>query len=65
MAMTQIVDRLRQEHAQMAVLLDVLERQLAVFKAGETPDYGTIHSILDYFLTYLSVEDGSAGLLAR
>lgn len=50
--MSQIMDKLRQEHGQMAVLLDALERQLAVFKAGETPDYGQIHSILDYFLTY-------------
>lgn len=36
----------------MAMLLDVLERQLAIFKGGKQPDYGMVKAILDYFLSY-------------
>ena len=43
---------LRQEHTNMAMLLDVLDRQLAVVKAGEPPAYDIVKGILDYFLTY-------------
>jgi hemerythrin-like domain-containing protein len=43
---------LRQEHTNMAMLLDVLDRQLAVAKAGEAPAYDIVKGILDYFLTY-------------
>ena len=50
--MTGVVNLLRREHAQMATLLDLLEGQLAAFKAGERPDYGMVQGILDYFLTY-------------
>jgi len=43
---------LRQEHTNMAMLLDVLDRQLAVAKAGEQSGYEIVKGILDYFLTY-------------
>jgi hemerythrin-like domain-containing protein len=43
---------LRQEHANMAVLLDALERQLARFDQTSAPDYKAIAGILDYFLSF-------------
>ncbi len=43
---------LRQEHTNMAMLLDVLDRQLAAVEAGERAGYDIIKGILDYFLTY-------------
>lgn len=43
---------LRQEHINMAMLLDVLDRQLAAVKAGEQPSFDIVKGILDYFLTY-------------
>ena len=36
----------------MAGLLDVLERQIAVFREGEGPDYDIIEAVVDYCLTY-------------
>ena len=36
----------------MAILLDLMERQIAVFKAGGTPDFALVRGILDYFLSY-------------
>ena len=36
----------------MATLLDVLERQLTVFKEGGRPDFAMIKGIIDYFLVY-------------
>ena len=36
----------------MAGLLDVLERQIAVFREGEYPDYEIIEAVVDYCLTY-------------
>ena len=50
--MVEAVRKLREEHANLAKLLDVLERQLVVLDDGGTPDYGIIQSILDYFLSY-------------
>lgn len=50
--MPEVVRLLRQEHANLAMLLDVLERQLTRSKAGEAPDYDIVKATLDYFLTY-------------
>ena len=50
--MVEVVRRLRQEHASMAGLLDVLERQIAVFREAEDPDYDIIEAVVDYCLTY-------------
>ena len=44
--------KLRQEHANMTLLLDMLERQIALLRQGEAADLKTIKGILDYFLTY-------------
>ncbi len=43
---------LRQEHADLARLLDLLDRQLDLFRRGGQPDYDLIGSILDYCLDY-------------
>ena len=49
--MPEAVRILRQEHANMAMLLDILDRQLAA-KAGEQLDCDMIQGILDYFISY-------------
>ena len=50
--MANIIERIRDEHANMAKLLDALERQVAVFDGGGKPDYEIVLSVLDYFLDY-------------
>jgi hemerythrin-like domain-containing protein len=50
--MPEAIRILRQEHANMAMLLDILDRQLAAAKAGERLDYDMIRAILDYFISY-------------
>ncbi len=43
---------LRQEHANMTLLLDLLERQIAALRQEEDADFVLIGGIVDYFLTY-------------
>ncbi|MDH3476572.1 MAG: hemerythrin domain-containing protein [Rhodospirillales bacterium] len=50
--MPEAVRLLRQEHANMAMLLDVLDRQLAAAQAGGRLDYDIVKAVLDYFLSY-------------
>jgi hemerythrin-like domain-containing protein len=40
------------EHVHYARLLDVLDKELAVFHAGEAPDYGLMRDILRYLRYY-------------
>jgi hemerythrin-like domain-containing protein len=47
----EILDRLHREHADFARLLDLLERQLALFDRGDA-DYDTIGAILQYCIEY-------------
>ncbi len=47
-----VVDSLHQDHANLAKLLDALERQLALFDTGEVPDYDIVQGVLDYCLNY-------------
>lgn len=49
--MPEILDRLHREHADFARLLDLLERQLALFDRGDA-DYDTIGAILQYCIEY-------------
>ncbi len=44
-----MMQRLGQEHRNFLHLLDILERQLAVFERGERPDYDVVTAIADYF----------------
>ena len=50
--MNEVLRLLRKEHKDMAVLLDLLERQIALHKQGSIPDFNIVRGILDYFLTY-------------
>ncbi len=50
--MAQIVQQLREEHANMARLLNVFERQLDRYRSGAQPDYDIIEGLVDYFLDY-------------
>jgi hemerythrin-like domain-containing protein len=43
-----LLDDLRGDHANMARLLELLERQLLVFERGDDPDYALIADILAY-----------------
>jgi hemerythrin-like domain-containing protein len=49
---TDIIDSLHEDHANLAKLLDALERQLALFDEGETPDYDIVRGVVDYCLNY-------------
>jgi hemerythrin-like domain-containing protein len=50
--MSQVVRALRQEHADLAKLLNALERQLDVFDQGGTPDYDIVQGVIGYCLAY-------------
>jgi hemerythrin-like domain-containing protein len=50
--MTQVIAALRKEHANISQLLDVLERQVAIFDRGEQPDYDIVEAMIDYFQSY-------------
>jgi len=43
---------LRQEHANMTLLLDLMERQVAAVRQDEAADFALLEGIVDYFLTY-------------
>jgi hemerythrin-like domain-containing protein len=49
---TDVLDAIHDDHVNMAKMLDALERQLAVFDAGETPDYDIVQGVVDYCLGY-------------
>ncbi len=50
--MANAIDTIHTDHANLTKLLDAIERQLAVFDAGEIPDYDIIRGIVDYCLNY-------------
>jgi hemerythrin-like domain-containing protein len=50
--MAEVIRLLRKEHTDMAILLDLLDRQIAAFKEGGAPDFGIVRGILDYYLSY-------------
>jgi hemerythrin-like domain-containing protein len=43
---------LRKEHMDMAILLDVMDRQIVQFQRGATPDFNIVRGIVSYFLAY-------------
>lgn len=47
--MSEVMNRLRQEHRNIIKLLDALEHQLAIFDTAETPDYDVLAGIGKYF----------------
>jgi hemerythrin-like domain-containing protein len=50
--MSEFVAVLRQEHRNIESLLRVLERELAIFDAGDTPDYEVVRAVIAYFKDY-------------
>ena len=50
-----IIERLTQEHRNIRKLLEILERELELFGAGERPDYEVIRSIISYFEVYTEI----------
>lgn len=50
--MVAIIQSLRDDHRNMTRVLDILERQLAVFESAGEPDYELIESIVEYCLDY-------------
>src|SRR6185437_5502993 len=47
-----IIERLSQEHRNIAKLLEILERELDVFDRGDRPDYEVIRAVISYFEVY-------------
>ncbi len=50
--MTDILDAIHEDHINMTRMLDAIERQLAVFDAGEDPDYDIVRGVVDYCIGY-------------
>lgn len=50
--MPTILDTLKKDHANLAKLLDALERQIGLFDRAEQLDYDIVGGIVDYCLTY-------------
>jgi hemerythrin-like domain-containing protein len=46
--MVGILETLRSDHANMSRLLNILEKQVSVFREGEAPDYDIVQSVVDY-----------------
>lgn len=50
--MSAVIQRLREEHANFAKVLAVLEQQLSIFEKNGQPDFELIELIVDYFAVY-------------
>jgi hemerythrin-like domain-containing protein len=50
--MSDILQRLRQDHANVQRLLLMLETQIAVLGRGESPDWDVVEGVIEYLLTY-------------
>ena len=50
--MSEALRQLNKEHADLSRLLDLLDQQLALFAAGERPDYDLVGAVIDYCLDY-------------
>lgn len=50
--MSDVIDSINKDHANLAKLLAAVERQLDVFDTGESPDYDIIRGVIDYCLNY-------------
>lgn len=47
--MAEVLSQLREEHRNIARVLNALEHQLAIFDRGEQPDYDVLAAAADYF----------------
>ena len=50
--MADLLDDLREDHRNMAIMLDLLGQQIEHIRAGERPDYELIHDIMRYMTVY-------------
>jgi hemerythrin-like domain-containing protein len=50
--MPAIIDSLRRDHANMQLLLQILEQEIAVFDRADRPDFDILAGIVDYFRSY-------------
>lgn len=50
--MSKVIETLRQDHRNLSQLLDLIDRQLAIFDRGERPDYEILESAIEYCLNY-------------
>ena len=50
--MPALIDSLRRDHANMELLLQILEQEIAVFDRPDRPDFDIIQGVLDYFRSY-------------
>src|SRR5215467_2602192 len=50
--MSQMLQRLHQDHANLQKLLFILERQTAALDRRERPDWDIVEGTIDYLLTY-------------
>jgi hemerythrin-like domain-containing protein len=50
--MPALIDSLRRDHANMELLLKVLEQEIAVFDRSDRPDFDIIEGLVDYFRCY-------------
>ena len=50
--MSEVIRVLRQDHTNLAKLLDLLEGQVAIFNEAGVPDYDIVNGVLTYCLTY-------------
>ena len=47
-----LIDSLRRDHANMELLLQILEQEIAVFDHPDRPDFDIIAGVVDYFRSY-------------
>ncbi len=50
--MAQVIEALREEHRDIARLLDALEHEIGVFAEEGDPDYDVVRGVADYFLEF-------------
>jgi hemerythrin-like domain-containing protein len=50
--MADVIRILRREHAQIAALVKILEREIDEFEKGGQPDYDVVRGALDYFMGF-------------
>ena len=50
--MSEVMDRLREEHRNIEKILRALEHQITIFDTAEQPDYDVLAAAADYFLGF-------------
>jgi hemerythrin-like domain-containing protein len=50
--MAAVMEALREDHRNIARLLDALDHQISVFERGGDPDYDVLRGVADYFQEY-------------